>query len=65
MSQSNKKYDCFEYFEEDCGHRWCLFYRGKKLGCEQEECCCDDIRADAIANGRFIREREWNKQCPV
>jgi hypothetical protein len=38
-----------------------LNYRGKKLGCKLKECCCEDIRADAIAHGRIKRKRGWNK----
>jgi len=63
MPQNKEKYDLFEYYEEDCEYRWCLFYQGKKHGCKLEECCCEDIRANAIASGRIKRDRGWNKQC--
>ena len=61
MPKAIRKYDRFEYFAEDTDCRWCLHYHGKKHGCEREECCCEDIRADAIANGRIKRKRGWNK----
>ena len=61
MPENNKKYDRFVYFEEDCEHRWCLHYQGKKLGCSRDDCCCADIRADAVSNGRIKRDRGWNK----
>ena len=58
-------YDRFEYYEEDCLCEYCLLYAeidgSKKRECKIQECCCEDVRADAIANGRLIRERGWNK----
>ena len=54
-------YDRFQYHEEDCHCIDCLYYQGKKLGCSRDACCCEDIRADAIAHGRIKRERGWNK----
>jgi hypothetical protein len=56
----------FQYYEEDCICKMCIFYCGKsksrRAGCELETCCCADIRADAIAHGRIRRERGWNKE---
>jgi hypothetical protein len=26
-----------------------------------ESCCCDDIRAEASANGRITRTKGWDK----
>ena len=62
MSKTTRKYDRFQYFEEDCLCCWCLNYQGKKRGCKkQQECCCEDVRADAVAQGRIKRKRGWNK----
>ena len=59
MPGNIRKYDRFEYYQEDTDCLWCLYYQGKKLGCKLEKCCCEDIRADAIANGRIKRKRGW------
>ena len=54
----------FQYYEEDCRCAYCLF-NTKKLeaqnSCGSEMCSFDDIRRDAIANGRVNRERGWSK----
>ena len=33
MTQSNEKYDCFEYFEEDCDHRLCFTMEKSAAAC--------------------------------
>jgi len=57
-----RTYSKFQYFAEDCDCRYCEFYINRKRGCSLDACCCDDIRADAIANGRIKRKRGWNRQ---
>ena len=58
-------YDRFQYYAEDCACEYCLYYKGKskyrKNGCDRKECCCADIKRDAIANGRIKRKAGWNK----
>jgi hypothetical protein len=61
MTDYTKIHDRFEYYEEDCQCIYCLHYGGKKDGCGLADCCCEDIRADAIANGRIKRDRGWNR----
>lgn len=62
MSEYTRIYHRFEYHEEDCHCEDCLYYQGKKAGCANDECCCEDIRAEAIANGRYKRPRGWFKR---
>ena len=58
MSNYTRMYNKFEYHEEDC-----LFFQGRKNiethGCDRDVCCCEDIHADAIVNGRTKRVRGW------
>ena len=61
MTDYTRIYNKFEYHLEDLECADCLHYIDKKCGCERDECCCEDIRADAIANGRIKRERGWFK----
>ena len=61
MSDNKRIYNKFEYYAEDCECIYCENYLGKKRGCKLLECCCADIRADAIANGRIKRKAGWNK----
>ena len=65
MSQYTRRHNKFEYHLEDLDCEYCLYYdknrKNKPLGCDRSECCCGDIRADAIANGRVIRDRGWFK----
>jgi len=53
----------FEYHLEDTDCCYCLHYKrtDKKTnrGCDRDECCCGDIRADAIANELIKRKRGW------
>ncbi|MCL2167302.1 MAG: hypothetical protein FWH49_08465 [Clostridiales bacterium] len=65
MSRTIRNYGSFKYYEEDCLCEYCRYNKrkgkGKKHGCGRDICCCEDIRADAVANGRIKRERGWNK----
>ena len=58
MPEYTRIYNKFEYYEEDCLCENCFYSLGKH-GCALDECCCGDIRADAIRNGRLQRERGW------
>jgi len=47
--KSVRYHNRFEWWSvKDCDCKWCLHYRGKKRGCSLDECCCDDIRQEAI-----------------
>ena len=63
MSDFTRIYKKFEYHEEDCHCEDCLFFKSRKKGeirsCDRDICCCEDIRAEAIANGRIKRVRGW------
>ena len=65
MTDYTRIHDRFEYYEEDCQCIYCLHYIRKNKatgrGCDRDECCCEDIRADARANGRVRRDRGWNR----
>lgn len=41
------------YFLDDTECQACLYYKGKKHGCSLTACSCEDIKLDAIANGRI------------
>jgi hypothetical protein len=45
------------YYLEDTDCIYCLHYKGKKRGCSLTACSCEDIKIEAIANGRFKRKR--------
>ena len=65
VSDYTRIYNKFEYHEEDCNCEDCLFFQiqtgSRKRRCIRDVCCCEDIRANAIANGRIKRKRGWNK----
>ena len=61
MPENKRKYDRFEYYLEDLDCRLCLYYQNKKLGCKLDKCCCEDIRAEAIAHGHIKRKAGWNR----
>ena len=61
MPENKRKYDRFEYYLEDLDCRLCLYYQNKKLGCKLDKCYCDDIRAEALANGRIKWKAGWNR----
>jgi hypothetical protein len=39
----------------DCKH--CRYFRGKKHGCSQDVCCCEDEKLKALAKGRITRKK--------
>ena len=63
--------DRFQYHLEDCECKHCLYWKGKKRGlagrdascspmrpgCSLTACCCEDIKNDALANGRIERQK--------
>ena len=49
------------YYLEDTECRWCLYYKGKKIGCELTSCCCEAERTDAIKSNRIKRKPGVNK----
>ena len=51
------------YYLEDCACGYCLYFRGKKRGCSQKSCCCEEEKLDAINHGRIKRRRGRNS-CP-
>jgi hypothetical protein len=59
----------FDYHVEDLDCRDCLYFKKKSerinkgTGCGEEACRFEDIRQEAIANGRLKRPRGWFK-CP-
>ena len=63
MTDYTRIHDKFEYHLKDTDCSDCLHYVRKNKatgrGCDRDECCCEDIRADAIANGRIKRPRGW------
>ena len=63
MTQNTRIQNRFEFHVEDLDCQYCLFFIGPKRDCSLDACCCDDIRADAIANGRIKRKRGWNRRC--
>ena len=57
MSQP-KYIDSFKgYYLDDCDCTICLHYQGKRRGCSLDNCCCEDEKRDAIANGRIKRKK--------
>jgi len=68
MNKRTRIFKRFQYHVEDLDCRYCLFYMNKdksgKTGCGSEACRFEDIRQDAIANGRIKRKRGWFK-CQV
>jgi len=63
MSDFTRFYQKFEYFLEDLSCKSCLFYKQKyksnKHGCGKNVCRFEDIRQNAITNGRIKREAGW------
>jgi hypothetical protein len=63
LKSTTRTYNRFEYWSvDDCSCVYCLFYGGARRGCILDECCCGDIRQEALrreqaANtGRRLRE---------
>ena len=65
MSSDTWEYKYFKYYADDCDCEHCQFYQAsegsRKCRCILDECCCADIRAEAIASGRIKRAKGWNK----
>ena len=63
MSKTVRKYDQFQYYEEDCLCEYCQFAKRKnknyKNGCRDDICRFRDIRQDAVAGGRAKRLPGW------
>ena len=61
---TTRYYNRFEYHLEDTDCSVCLYWKGSKLGCTLTACCCEDIKNEALANGRIVRKpgvMKWNK----
>jgi len=65
MTEYTRIYDRFEYHAEDINCRDCQFYvrmsSKTKTGCGRQICRFEDIRAEAIENGRLSRPRGYFK----
>ena len=65
MTEYTRMLDRFEYHTEDLNCCDCIYFKlksereNKETGCGDESCRFDDIRRDAIANGRHSRPRGW------
>ena len=59
------KLRAFNHYLEDMECKYCLNYKGKnKLysnGCQRDICEFISERWDAIKNGRYKREKNWDK----
>lgn len=61
---NNRILSRFQYHVEDCACIVCLYWKGQKRGCSLAECCCEDIKAEALAQGRIARPKgamKWEK----
>lgn len=57
MGVFTRRYGKFDWWSvEDCDCKYCLYYKGKKRGCSLEECCCEDIRAEAVRREQAAKE---------
>jgi len=65
MTDNTRIYNRFEYHLEDIDCPYCLYYKRRsklnKHGCGLDACRFEDIRQDAIENGRIKRPRGWFK----
>lgn len=63
MTEYTRISNRFKYHLEDLDCSCCLHYKRKsknrRNGCGNEICRFEDIRLDAIDNGRIKRERGW------
>ena len=50
-------YDRFQYHLADTDCSVCLYWKGSKHGCSLTACCCEDIKNEAIADGRIKRRK--------
>jgi len=61
MTHNFKIAECFEYCLEDTNCEYCLFTQRKskkyKNGCREETCRFEDIRREAVKNGRMKRSK--------
>jgi len=65
MTENTRILRRFEYHAEDLDCYYCVYKKRKskkhKNGCREETCRYEDIRREAIANGRNERARGWFK----
>ena len=65
MTEYTRISDRFEYHVEDLDCSCCLYYKRKskqhKTGCHEESCRFEDVRHEAVENGRILRKRGWFK----
>ena len=65
MTEYTRISDRFEYHTEDLDCSYCLYYKRKskfhKNGCHEETCRYEDIRREAVENGRIKRKPGWFK----
>jgi len=65
MTEYTRTYDKFEYHTEDLNCPDCLYYKRKskkhKYGCWEDSCRFEDIRREALENGRIERPKGWFK----
>ena len=65
MTEYTRFYDRFEYHAEDVNCADCLYRKlksereNKNTGCGEEACRFEDIRREAIENGRIKRRRGY------
>jgi hypothetical protein len=63
MTDNTRFHNRFEYHVEDLDCSCCLFYirrsKFKKNGCHEETCRFEDIRQEAVKNGRIKRKPGW------
>jgi hypothetical protein len=61
-TQNTRVYDKFEYHLDDLDCQFCANFRNRGgHGCGRSVCEFEDIKREAIANGRIKRKRGWNK----
>jgi hypothetical protein len=69
MTENTRIYNRFSYHLEDIDCHDCLHYirKGKndKTACGEDICRFEDIRQDAIKNGRIKRPKGWFNLCRV
>jgi hypothetical protein len=70
MGNNTHIYNRFKWWSvADCGCEFCVHYRGSKVPCPLNVCCCEDIRQEALrreqaaASGAAVREKAT--PCPV
>ena len=63
MGENTRIYNKFEYWSvKDCSCVYCLHY-SRKDGCKLPECCCADIRQEAMR--RELARHKETAPCPV